>query len=133
MSGGAGSSVEELQAQIAELERELASLRSRRRRTRTGRPPGRPRRLTPELLAEIERLRGLPEPLPWAAIARRLGVPRGSASKWWHLARKARVPPEARSSDENGPETPVDKPRGGFGESGVTPQRLPNGGGDAGR
>lgn len=62
--------------------------RSGRVPTRSGRPIGRPRRVTPELLAEIARLRL--EGVEWSKIGMRLHVPAGSARKWHSAARRVR-------------------------------------------
>jgi DNA invertase Pin-like site-specific DNA recombinase len=60
----------------------MREIKEGRRRTRSGRPPGRPRRVTPELL---ERIRVLREErhLPWSQIAVILHVPAGSCRKWY--------------------------------------------------
>ena len=67
----------------------MQEIKSGRRRTRSGRPPGRPRRVTAEL---AEKIRGLRERgLPWKVIAQHVGLPAGTC-------RKVRVQPPARNS-----------------------------------
>lgn len=60
----------------------MQEIKEGRRRTRSGRPPGRPRRVTPELL---ERLRALRDErhLPWSQVAVILHVPAGSCRRWY--------------------------------------------------
>ena len=69
--------------------------------TRSGRPPWRPRRQTPELVSEIVRLRDdFPLKRPsWNEIARRVHVPAGSARKWYSAAKRARAGPPGRKTD----------------------------------
>ncbi len=50
----------------------MAELKSGRRSTKSGRPVGRPRRVTPELVSKAEVLRR--QGLPWAVIAQRVGL-----------------------------------------------------------
>ena len=67
----------------------MQEIKSGRRRTRSGGPPGRPRRVTAELAAKI---RGLRERgLRWKVIAQHVGLPAGTC-------RKVRVQPPARNS-----------------------------------
>ena len=51
----------------------MNEIRSGRRRTRSGRPVGRPRRVTPELVSKAEVLRR--GGFSWAEVARRVGLP----------------------------------------------------------
>jgi DNA invertase Pin-like site-specific DNA recombinase len=60
----------------------LREIREGRRSTRSGRPPGRPRRVTPELLERICELREARH-LPWSQVAQALHVPAGSCRKWF--------------------------------------------------
>jgi DNA invertase Pin-like site-specific DNA recombinase len=60
----------------------LREIREGRRPTRSGRPPGRPRRVTPELLERIRELRE-GRGLPWSQVAQTLHVPAGSCRKWY--------------------------------------------------
>lgn len=59
----------------------MREIKEGRRRTRSGRRVGRPRRVTPELLQEIIRLRE--SGMRWAEVALRLHVPAASARKWY--------------------------------------------------
>lgn len=52
----------------------MLEIKEGRRRTRSGRPPGRPRRVTEEHAAKAESLRM--EGLPWALVAQRVGLPK---------------------------------------------------------
>ncbi len=52
----------------------MREIKEGRRRTRSGRPPGRPRRVTPDHAAKAEALRA--EGLPWATVAQRVGLPK---------------------------------------------------------
>lgn len=87
-----GRLVRTVLAAMAELEADLIRERTQdamraikegRRGTRSGKPPGRPRRLTPEKAAEIRALRypDRGEGLPWKAIARRVGLPWSTCAK----------------------------------------------------
>ena len=67
----------------------MREIREGRRQTRSGRPPGRPRRVTPELLEKIRVLRE-ERHLPWSQIAQNLHVPAGSCRKWFSDAARAR-------------------------------------------
>lgn len=51
------------------------------RATRSGRPPGRPRRVTPEKIARILQLRGTG--LKWREVAPRVGLPAGTCAAVW--------------------------------------------------
>lgn len=66
----------------------MAEIRSGRRRTRTGRPPGRPRKIMPEHIAAIVRLRDqVPRP-KWREIAVRLKIPAGTCKKVYQAFRR---------------------------------------------
>jgi len=52
----------------------MREIREGRRRTRSGRPPGRPRRVTEELAARAEELRL--QGSSWATVAQRVGLPK---------------------------------------------------------
>ena len=67
----------------------MDDIKAGRRGTRTGRAPGRPCKVTPELVARIHELRSRDPPVPWAVVAQTLHVPAASARKW---ARRAPVP-----------------------------------------
>lgn len=101
-STAVGRLVRTVLAAMAELEADLirdrtrdamTALKAGTRATRSGRPVGRPPRVTQELIADIRRLRDA-ERLRWAQVAVRLHVPASSARKWYSNARaaeKARV------------------------------------------
>ena len=75
----------------------MREIKEGRRRSRSGRPPGRPRRLTLELEARIRSLRATG--LRWSVIAQRVQLPAGTC-------RKVRPRPESPR---------VEKGQGGFG------------------
>lgn len=58
-----------------------------RRKTRSGRPVGRPRRVTPELMGKIGELRR--SGLPWKDVARRVGLPAETCRKASWLLKRA--------------------------------------------
>ncbi len=64
----------------------MADIKEGRRRTRSGRPPGRPRRVTEELAAKAEALRN--EGLSWAAIAQRVALPKETCRRAVYERRK---------------------------------------------
>lgn len=57
----------------------MREIKEGRRRTRSGRPPGRPRRVTPELAAKVLGLRA--RGLPWKMVAQHAGLPAGTCRK----------------------------------------------------
>jgi DNA invertase Pin-like site-specific DNA recombinase len=65
----------------------MRAIREGRRPTRSGKPPGRPRRVTPEKAARIMELRGLK--LKWREVAGRVGLPAGTCASVWSKARRA--------------------------------------------
>ncbi len=68
----------------------MRELREGRRKTRSGRPVGRPRRVTPALASRIKTLRE--SGLPWADVARRVGLPAETCRKAsWLLKRTRRA------------------------------------------
>jgi DNA invertase Pin-like site-specific DNA recombinase len=74
----------------------LREIQSGRRPTRSGRPVGRPRRVTPEIAVKVTKLRS--GGLRWADVARRVGLPAETCRKAaWHLktAGRAVVSPPA--------------------------------------
>ncbi|MGI0054639.1 MAG: recombinase family protein [Thermoplasmata archaeon] len=74
----------------------MREIKEGRRRTRSGRPPGRPRRLTPELTAKVLELRA--RGLPWNVVAQHAGLPAGTC-------RKVRPPSQtATGGVEKGPD-----------------------------
>jgi DNA invertase Pin-like site-specific DNA recombinase len=70
-------------AGVAEFERDLIVDRTQARMdaikaglpTVSGRPPGRPRRVTSEKVEEVRRLRSLVPPPKWSVVAQRIGLP----------------------------------------------------------
>jgi DNA invertase Pin-like site-specific DNA recombinase len=113
----AGRLTRTILAGVAEFEGELIrertqvamdAIRSGRRSTRSGRPVGRPRRVTPEIAAKVAELRGTG--LPWKDVARRVGLPSETCRKAsWLLKRSERTvdnPPSSqmvRSTPEEPP------------------------------
>ncbi len=66
----------------------MRDIKEGRRQTRSGRPPGRPRRVTEELAARAEALRG--EGLSWAQIAQKVGLPKETCRRAVYERRKRR-------------------------------------------
>jgi DNA invertase Pin-like site-specific DNA recombinase len=66
----------------------MREIKEGRRRTRSGRPPGRPRRVTVELAARAEgfRLQGL----PWSSVAQRVALPKETCRRAVYDRRKRR-------------------------------------------
>jgi site-specific DNA recombinase len=64
----------------------MRELKEGRRRTRSGKPPGRPVRATPEKVAAI--LRWKAQGLTWRAIAQKVGLPRGTCANVASRARR---------------------------------------------
>lgn len=65
----------------------MREIKEGRRRTRSGRPPGRPRRVTPELAAKARVLRE--SGLPWAAVAQHTALPKETCRRAVYELRKA--------------------------------------------
>lgn len=65
----------------------MREIKEGRRRTRSGRPPGRPRRVTPELAHRARVLRE--SGLAWAAVAQRVALPKGTCRRAVYELRKA--------------------------------------------
>ncbi len=59
----------------------MREIKAGRRATRSGRPPGRPRRVTPEKVAKIVELRKTG--LKWKEVAPRVGLPAGTCAAVW--------------------------------------------------
>ena len=64
----------------------MREIKEGRRRTRSGLPPGRPRRVTPEKAAKVLELRRLG--LKWKEVATRVGLPAGTCASVWSKAPK---------------------------------------------
>jgi DNA invertase Pin-like site-specific DNA recombinase len=87
----------------------MRDIKEGRRRTRSGRPPGRPRRVTPEKTAWIVRLRG--EGSSWSNIAQRVELPAGTCRAEYSLWRKkssvvcvsSQTPTEDTQTGSDGP------------------------------
>jgi DNA invertase Pin-like site-specific DNA recombinase len=69
----------------------MGEIKAGRRPTRSGRPPGRPRRVTPEKVARILELRT--QNLKWREVAGRVGLPAGTCASVWSKARKSSFGP----------------------------------------
>jgi DNA invertase Pin-like site-specific DNA recombinase len=65
----------------------MSEIRAGRRATRSGRPVGRPRRVTPELVERAETLRR--RGLPWREVAQRVGLPAGTCRSMVYKAKRA--------------------------------------------
>jgi DNA invertase Pin-like site-specific DNA recombinase len=63
----------------------MREIKEGRRSTRFGRPPGRPRRVTPEKVARIMELRA--QGLKWREVAGRVGLPAGTCAAVWSKSR----------------------------------------------
>ncbi len=70
----------------------MKEIREGRRRTRSGRPPGRPRRVTEEHAAKAAALRA--EGLSWALVAQRVGLPKETCRRAVYDRKKRRGPVE---------------------------------------
>jgi DNA invertase Pin-like site-specific DNA recombinase len=136
-----GRMIRTVLAAMAELEADLgaertrdamAAIRSGARTTKSGRPPGRPAVVTPELLERIRQLRETPGPdgkqRTWAQIARAAHHPSGSIRKWYGTLR-AGIPRviNARGELRATPTGSVSLPNAPVGDhptgSGQTPRR----------
>ena len=92
----AGRLTRTILAGVAEFEGELIrdrtqvamdAIRSGARKTKSGNPIGRPRRVTPEVTARVVHLRG--EGLRWADVARRVGLPAETCRKAAYLLKRS--------------------------------------------
>ncbi len=61
----------------------MQEISSGRRATRSGRPPGRPRKVQPRHVALIQELRSRAPPLRWSQIARSVQLPASTCRKVW--------------------------------------------------
>ncbi|MGA3021708.1 MAG: recombinase family protein [Thermoplasmata archaeon] len=93
----AGRLTRTILAGVAEFEGELirertraamTAIRSGARKTRSGNPVGRPRRITSEITARVVELRG--DGLRWADVARRVGLPAETCRKAAYLLKRSR-------------------------------------------
>lgn len=82
----------------------MKEIKEGRRRTRSGRPPGRPRRVTEEHVAKAEMLRN--QRLSWAAVAQRVGLPKETCRRavWERKARRGAVRNAQSANTSSGPE-----------------------------
>jgi hypothetical protein len=62
--------------------------------TRSGKPVGRPRRVTAEKVEEARRLRAEVPPMKWPIVAQRVGLPAETIRKAVREASRAIPPPE---------------------------------------
>ena len=83
----------------------MREIKEGRRRTRSGRPPGRPVRATPEKVAAIVRLKA--QGLTWKVIAQRVGLPRGTCA---NVASRVRRGLLENSLDTKGSDRPSTDP-----------------------
>ncbi len=67
----------------------MREIKEGRRRTRSGRPPGRPRRVTADLAARAQESRE--EGLSWAQVAQRVGLPKETCRRTVYERRKAQA------------------------------------------
>ena len=104
----AGRLTRTILAAVAEFEGELIRERTRaamqaikegRKQTRSGRPPGRPRKLTPEAVEQARGLRGAGH--SWPQIAQLVGLKAESIRRAVYASRIARGPVENTGSGES--------------------------------
>jgi DNA invertase Pin-like site-specific DNA recombinase len=69
----------------------MRELKEGQRKSRSGRQPGRPVRVTPEKLAAIQRWKA--EGLSWRAVAQHVGLPRGTCANAASRARRGALNP----------------------------------------
>jgi DNA invertase Pin-like site-specific DNA recombinase len=74
-----------------------------RRRTRSGRLPGRPVRPTPEKVSAMVRLKA--QGLTWRVIAQRVGLPRGTCANAASRVRRGRLHHSLATEGSAGPPT----------------------------
>ena len=105
-------------AGVAEFEGELIrertqvamdAIRSGRRATRSGRPVGRPRRVTPEIATKVSELRG--SGLAWKDVARRVGLPSETCRKASWLLKRAEKTVDNPPPSQMVRSTPEEPPR----------------------
>jgi DNA invertase Pin-like site-specific DNA recombinase len=83
----------------------MREIKEGRRKTRSGRPPGRPRRVTPEKAEAILRLKA--QGLTYRVIAQRVGLPRGTCANVVSRARRGLLD---KSLVTKGSEEPPEEP-----------------------
>ncbi len=83
----------------------MREIREGRRKTRSGRPPGRPRRVTPEKAAAILRMKG--QGVSYRLMAQRVGLPRGTCANVVSRARRGLLD---NSLVRQGSQEPTDAP-----------------------
>lgn len=83
----------------------MREIKEGRRATRSGRPPGRPVRVTPEKATAI--LRWHAQGLSWRAVAQKVGLPRGTCA---NVASRARRGPLQKPGILKGSGTPTEDP-----------------------
>jgi putative DNA-invertase from lambdoid prophage Rac len=104
----------------------MSEIRAGRRRTRTGLPPGRKWRVTPEKAETIRRLRAKNPPSPYSAIAQQVALPLGTCRRVAsQLARGldpflTRAAPKPAASG-----SPPSAPRASLGSAGARPETSP--------
>jgi len=76
----------------------MEEIRQGRRPTRSGKPPGRPWRVTAEKASQILRLRSLAPPRLYAEIAQRVGLPVGTCRRVASQLRRGQDPFQTRSA-----------------------------------
>jgi len=87
----------------------MRELREGRRKTRSGKPVGRPRRVTPAVVERVEKLRG--EGLTWADVARRVGLPAETCRRAAWLLKRARRAVDNPDRQETSEPTSVEPSR----------------------
>ncbi len=83
----------------------MREIKAGRRRTRSGRPPGRPVRATPEKVEAIIRFKA--QGLTWKIIAQRVGLPRGTCANVASRVRRGLIRnPSVTNGSEESPKVP---------------------------
>jgi DNA invertase Pin-like site-specific DNA recombinase len=87
----------------------MRELREGRRKTRSGRPVGRPRRVTPDIAARIAELRTAGH--KWPDVARRVGLPAETCRKASWLLKRAGMTVDNPPASQTVPVPPEEPPR----------------------